>query len=91
LRAGNDRVGLSPVVAEFDERGFFVERLDDCANLCANEPLAGQVPQKRDGAQRRRLVVAVFRRNKTQQVTKRGTPSPSRTIQMDRTMGAAFV
>jgi hypothetical protein len=41
MRAGNDRVSLAPIIAEFDERGRIIERLDDGADLSANESVFG--------------------------------------------------
>ena len=78
LRAGNDRVSLSSIVAEFDERGRVVERLDDRADLSANEPVLWQIAQQRHRAQHRGAIAIdrLSRHHRTQQVTKRGTASP---------------
>jgi hypothetical protein len=76
---------MALVVAEFDKRGHFVKRLDDCADLAADEPMLGRVAEKRDRAQEVASWVAWFNRSRhrrTQQVTKRGICSPLLKIQI---------
>ena len=83
VRAGNDRVGLSTIVAEFNKRSGVVERFHDCSDLSTNEPVLRKITQQGDGAQHSGRLIAIFRLNghyKTQQVKKRGTSSPFRTI-----------
>ena len=51
-RAGkDDRIGFAIVVAEFDKRCGFIERLDDRADLASDEPVLRQVAEKRDGGE----------------------------------------
>jgi hypothetical protein len=49
--ARSDGVGLALLVAEFDKRGGFVQRLDDSTDLTSDEPVLRKVAEKRDGAE----------------------------------------
>ncbi len=64
MRAGNDGIGATGVVAELDKGRYVVERLDDRADLPPDEALFGRVAQQGDGAERLGLVVSVFRLNR---------------------------
>jgi hypothetical protein len=83
LRAGRDRVGMTLIVAEFNERIRVVKLLDDRAYLPARKSVCGKVRQQRYRVQNGRPFVLCFCfHHSAQQVTNLGTLSPDRTIQI---------
>jgi hypothetical protein len=85
VRKRGDGVGATVVVAEFDERGRAIERLDHSADLPAGKSFRRQIGQQRDNVENRRSIVlraVAFCHHSTQQVTNRGICSPVRTIQI---------
>ena len=59
-RTRNDGIGSALLVAEFNKRCGFIERLDDSADLASDEPVLRQVAEKRDSGEQSR-VIALFR------------------------------
>lgn len=84
-RARRDGVGATLIVAELYEQRAVVKLLNDCADLPPRKSLRGTVRQQRhDGQQGRPLVLCILCcvHQSTQQVTKTGRLSPTRTIQI---------
>jgi hypothetical protein len=78
-RTSRNSVGVSLLVAEFDEGSCVIELLDDGPNLAASKSPVGYIRQQRHDVQNN---WSSLRHYSTQQVTKTGTTSPVRTIQI---------
>lgn len=78
-------MGSPCVIAELDQHGVVVERLDDRADLPTLKPLRRMIAEQRHEVEDGGLT-AIFglwsSHHSTQQVTNRGISSPARTIQM---------
>src|SRR6476469_8757753 len=88
-RSGSDRIVAALIVAEFDQGSTIVQQFDDGTNLSSRKAGLRPVGKQGHGIEQRRsriLFVFFLDHHSTQQVTKRGTSSPLRTIQTVLTM-----